>query len=68
LPQVARVEKRFEMFGEKLFNKGFTTHAHDPAAGIKSMRDAVDSVLETGMPTYCISRFPFRPGEENNNL
>jgi len=58
---VQRIKKRFEMFGG-LFNEGFITHAEDVAGGIQSMRSAVDQVLETGKPTYCVSRFPFRPG------
>jgi pyruvate/2-oxoglutarate dehydrogenase complex dihydrolipoamide acyltransferase (E2) component len=58
---VQRVKKRFQMFGD-LFNEGFITHAEDVAGGIQSMRSAVDQVLETGKPTYCVSRFPFRPG------
>jgi pyruvate/2-oxoglutarate dehydrogenase complex dihydrolipoamide acyltransferase (E2) component len=58
---VQRIKKRFQMFGH-LFNEGFVTHAEDVAGGVQSMRNAVDQVLETGKPTYCVSRFPFRPG------
>jgi hypothetical protein len=58
---IERIQKRFDMWGG-LVNPGFTTHAEDVAGGIESMRKAVDLVLETGKPTYCISRFPFRPG------
>jgi pyruvate/2-oxoglutarate dehydrogenase complex dihydrolipoamide acyltransferase (E2) component len=58
---VQRVKKRFQMFGD-LFNEGFITHAEDVSGGIQSMRSAVDQVLATGKPSYCVSRFPFRPG------
>merc|ERR1711937_741415 len=58
---VQRIKKRFEMFGG-LFNEGFITHAEDVAGGVQSMRNAVDAVLATGKPSYCVSRFPFRPG------
>jgi hypothetical protein len=53
---VQRIKKRFQMFGS-LFMEGFITHADDVAGGVQSMRDAVDQVLETGKPTYCVSRF-----------
>jgi pyruvate/2-oxoglutarate dehydrogenase complex dihydrolipoamide acyltransferase (E2) component len=59
---VERIEKRFEMWGERLIEPGFTTWAHDVSGGIEAMRMAVDQVLETGRPTYVIARWPFRPG------
>jgi hypothetical protein len=33
----------------------------DVVGGVQMMRDAVDQVLATGKPTYCIASFPFRP-------
>lgn len=41
---------------------GFVNRASDMREGILEMRKAIDQVLETGRPTYCISAFPFRPG------
>ncbi len=59
---VKRIEKRFEMWGENLMHPGFTTWANDVSGGMEAMRMAVDQVLETGKPTFVISRWPFRPG------
>lgn len=58
---VQRIEERMKNYAG-LIDPGFTTWAADPASGIEAMRAAVDQVLETGRPTYVISRFPFRPG------
>lgn len=58
---IKRIQERFEQWGPCI-NQGQTTWAEDVEGGIKSMRSAVDQVLDTGKPTYCISRFPFRPG------
>ncbi|CAD7964295.1 unnamed protein product [Amoebophrya sp. A25] len=58
---VERIQKRFEMW-DKLIDPGYTTWAHDMKGGIESMKKAADQVMETGRPTYVISRWPFRPG------
>jgi len=57
---VQRIKQRFDFWGE-LMNPGFVTQAEDVVEGVQMMRDAVDQVLATGRPTYCISSFPFRP-------
>lgn len=54
-------ENRFAQYSA-LIDPGFVTDASDMVGGIESMRKAVDQVLETGRPTYVISKFPFRPG------
>merc|ERR1719183_580279 len=51
------VERRFRRYG---FD-GFVTPAEDVAAGMRSVRQAVDLAMESGRPTFAISTFPFRP-------
>jgi pyruvate/2-oxoglutarate dehydrogenase complex dihydrolipoamide acyltransferase (E2) component len=51
------VERRFRRYGFE----GFVTPAEDVAAGMRSVRQAVDLALESGRPTFAISTFPFRP-------
>merc|ERR1719491_681043 len=58
---VQRIQERFAKWGD-LVAPGFTSWAEDPAAGVESIRKAVDQVFETGKPSWVISRFPFRPG------
>ncbi|CAD7960440.1 unnamed protein product [Amoebophrya sp. A120] len=58
---VKRIHERFELWSN-LIDKGFETWAHDMNSGIDAMKKACDQVLETGRPTYVISRWPFRPG------
>lgn len=58
---VQRIQERFAKWGD-LVAPGSTSWAEDPADGIESIRKSVDQVFETGKPSWCISRFPFRPG------
>lgn len=56
-----KIENRFAQY-KGLIDPGYVTDATDMTGGMDAMRQAVDQVLETGKPTYVISRFPFRPG------
>eukprot|EP00392_Amoebophrya_sp_AT5.2_P000465 g466.t1 len=58
---VKRIHQRFKLWSD-LIDPGFETWAHDMHGGIEAMKKAADQVLETGRPTYVISRWPFRPG------
>jgi len=58
---VHRIQDRFSRWGS-LVEPGFTSWAEDPAEGIEAIRKAVDQIFETGKPSWCICRFPFRPG------
>lgn len=57
---IKKIVDRFESFGS-LLTPGTVSQAEDVAAGIRSVRGAVDATLETGKPTYAICSYPFRP-------